>query len=93
MPSITDLTFFDLSNPVHLNKLFGRLEEIQKQESINSDSRELPKAVVKTQQSEEPLNNQVPAGGETQGKQSGSQSGEISSYVSSAQTKTPIHSR
>ena len=68
MPSITDLTFFDLSNPVHLNKLFGRLEEIQKQESINSDSRELPKAVAKTQQSQEPLNILIPADEEVQGK-------------------------
>ena len=32
VPSVSDLTFFDLSNPMHLNKLFGRLEEIQIQE-------------------------------------------------------------
>ena len=28
VPSVTDLTFFDLSNPGHLNKLFSRLEDI-----------------------------------------------------------------
>lgn len=40
-----DMTFFDLSNPNHLNKLFERLEVIQMQESLNLGKRELPKAI------------------------------------------------
>ena len=47
VPSVnsTDLTFFDLSNPQHLNQLFSRLEGIQKQESSNSEDRFMPKVV------------------------------------------------
>ena len=48
VPSVTDFTFFDLSNPQHLNKLFSRLEEIQLHEN---ESRELPKAIRNQDQS------------------------------------------
>ena len=34
VPSMADLTFFDLSNPTHLNKLFSKLEELQNQETV-----------------------------------------------------------
>jgi len=30
VPSVSDLTFFDLSNPIHLNQLYSRLDHIQK---------------------------------------------------------------
>ena len=36
VPSVADLTFFDLSNPTHLNKLYSRLEEIQALEEVES---------------------------------------------------------
>lgn len=45
VPSVSDLTFFDLSNPMHLNQLFSRLEQIQKQEISGQDKREMPKAL------------------------------------------------
>lgn len=56
VPSVSDLTFFDLSNPMHLNQLFTRLEDIQQQEVTGQENREMPKALQNQSKIDEQIN-------------------------------------
>ena len=85
-PSVSNLTFFDLSNPQHLNQLFEKLELIQRLEQ-----REVPKLRRTPSPSATP--EPLPDEDALRVQNQGSQSGEASEIASSSCTKTPVHSR
>ena len=87
VPSVTEMTFFDLSNAQHLNQLFTRLEDIQRQECLTgTDVGEMPQLLrgpVYPAQRKGPRDEELKDNGH--GIQSGQRSGEASSsQVSSA---------